>query len=297
MNQHFGNKLQEIRKKNGLSQEAFAEILEVSRQSVSKWESGQVYPEINKIIFISQYFNISLDELLKDAPQTQQRKVISLSKPFKSIPESPVVNYQTNDNNMLNRYTTPVQPVYVAPKKKLNLPALIGSIALGVVAVALVITAVMENYNNNYVPTEVVEAEEPVIPINISNNQMIYHYDDYNILNKIYYYYDKTQEKYIEILLPVEPYLEHSDGNSYGLEFANVYMDIGICVDVVMVNFEKYGYSEDDVQFFKYYSEQLGKYMTVLVPPTYDESEFSYYGYKVVELYIDGELQKIIVKL
>ena len=64
----FSYKLQELRKGSGMSQEEFAELLGVSRQSVSKWESGKGYPEIDKLIFISNYFNTSLDLLLKDTP-------------------------------------------------------------------------------------------------------------------------------------------------------------------------------------------------------------------------------------
>ena len=46
----FGMKLQSLRKEKGLSQEALAEKLHVSRQAVSKWESGAGYPEMDKLI-------------------------------------------------------------------------------------------------------------------------------------------------------------------------------------------------------------------------------------------------------
>jgi transcriptional regulator with XRE-family HTH domain len=62
---NFCEKLQMIRKSNNLSQEQLAEKLNVSRQAVSKWESGQGYPEIDKLIHLSNIFEISLDELLK----------------------------------------------------------------------------------------------------------------------------------------------------------------------------------------------------------------------------------------
>lgn len=61
----FCEKLQMIRKSNNLSQEQLADKLNISRQAVSKWESGQGYPEIDKLIHISKIFEISLDELLK----------------------------------------------------------------------------------------------------------------------------------------------------------------------------------------------------------------------------------------
>ncbi|MGV8982659.1 helix-turn-helix domain-containing protein [Clostridium sp.] len=62
----FSEKLQRLRKEKGLSQEQLAEVLNVSRQSVSKWESGQMYPEINKLIILSDLFKITLDELVRD---------------------------------------------------------------------------------------------------------------------------------------------------------------------------------------------------------------------------------------
>ena len=64
----FHEKLQELRKQNGLSQEALAERLDVSRQAVSKWESGQTYPETDKLIAISDIFGVTLDSLIKDGP-------------------------------------------------------------------------------------------------------------------------------------------------------------------------------------------------------------------------------------
>ena len=63
----------DLRKKNGLSQEELAEKMNVSRQSVSKWESAQSVPDLNKIIALSEIFGVSTDYLLKDsidAPDT-----------------------------------------------------------------------------------------------------------------------------------------------------------------------------------------------------------------------------------
>lgn len=62
----FSEKLQVLRKEKGLSQEKLAEILSVSRQAVSKWESGQTYPEIEKLIVLSDLFKITLDDLVRD---------------------------------------------------------------------------------------------------------------------------------------------------------------------------------------------------------------------------------------
>ncbi len=60
----FNKKLQELRKKKGLTQEELAEILFVSRTAVSKWESGRGVPNIESLKSISKFFLVSLDDLL-----------------------------------------------------------------------------------------------------------------------------------------------------------------------------------------------------------------------------------------
>lgn len=63
----LGEKIYALRMKNGLSQEAFGEKLGVSRQSVSKWETDQSVPELDKIVIISDLFSVSTDYLLKES--------------------------------------------------------------------------------------------------------------------------------------------------------------------------------------------------------------------------------------
>ena len=62
----FGEQLQLLRRANNLTQEDFAEQLQVSRQSVSKWESSKGYPEIEKIIYICNTYRITMDELFAE---------------------------------------------------------------------------------------------------------------------------------------------------------------------------------------------------------------------------------------
>lgn len=62
----LSEKLYKLRKNSGLSQEQLAEQLNVSRQAISKWESGTAVPESEKLITISNYFGVSVDYLLKD---------------------------------------------------------------------------------------------------------------------------------------------------------------------------------------------------------------------------------------
>ena len=60
----FNEKLQELRKRKGLTQEELAEVLYVSRTAISKWESGRGFPNIESLKSISKFFSVSLDELL-----------------------------------------------------------------------------------------------------------------------------------------------------------------------------------------------------------------------------------------
>ena len=62
----FNNKLYELRKQKGFSQEELANRLNVSRQTISKWEVGESTPDMEKLVAISDLFEISLDELVLD---------------------------------------------------------------------------------------------------------------------------------------------------------------------------------------------------------------------------------------
>lgn len=69
----FNEKLMELRKKKGWSQEELGNRLNVTRQTVSKWELAQTTPEMDKLIEISQLFDISLDELLNNPKFSEQK--------------------------------------------------------------------------------------------------------------------------------------------------------------------------------------------------------------------------------
>jgi len=62
----FGARLQELRHRHGVTQEQFAQQLNVSRQAVSKWESSKGYPELEKILYICNHYQVTMDELFGD---------------------------------------------------------------------------------------------------------------------------------------------------------------------------------------------------------------------------------------
>ena len=74
----LSEKLYKLRKNSGLSQEQLAEQLNVSRQAISKWESGTAVPESEKLITISNYFGVSVDYLLKDDEEDKAKATVSV---------------------------------------------------------------------------------------------------------------------------------------------------------------------------------------------------------------------------
>ena len=63
----FKEKLKELRRKKGLSQQELADKLDISRQSVYKWEQGISYPEITKLPELAKLFDVTVDDLLNDS--------------------------------------------------------------------------------------------------------------------------------------------------------------------------------------------------------------------------------------
>lgn len=80
----LADKILELRRSNNLSQEELAEKLDVSRQSISKWESGTSIPDLNKIIKLSEIFGVSTDYLIKD-DDTSAAPTIDKSSKGKSV--------------------------------------------------------------------------------------------------------------------------------------------------------------------------------------------------------------------
>lgn len=90
----FNNKLYNLRKKNGFSQEELANRLNVSRQTISKWEVGDSTPDMEKLIAISDLFDISLDELIMDKSPASNNEVTAKSEAVSEINK----NFLTDEN-------------------------------------------------------------------------------------------------------------------------------------------------------------------------------------------------------
>lgn len=78
----LADKIMNERKKNGWSQEDLAQRLDVSRQSVSKWESGQSVPDLSRILKLAELFGVSTDYLLKDDMEENAIEVITETSDF-----------------------------------------------------------------------------------------------------------------------------------------------------------------------------------------------------------------------
>ena len=78
----LGDKLSKLRKENNYTQEQLADVLGVSRQSISKWESNMTYPETDKLIRMSELFDCSLDYLLKDTEETDSKNQSGVQSPL-----------------------------------------------------------------------------------------------------------------------------------------------------------------------------------------------------------------------
>lgn len=99
----FCKNLQNLRKKQNMSQEQLAEKLDVTRQSVSKWESGQTYPEMDKLITICKLFNVDLNDLINGDVFDEKGKV--KSKSFFDNFVNDFTKYVKQVSNLLSKKT------------------------------------------------------------------------------------------------------------------------------------------------------------------------------------------------
>lgn len=95
----FHKNLYQLRKSSGLSQEELAEKLNVSRQTISKWELGESSPDMEKLIILSDYFQISLDELVLDRKPAAQTPPES-NAPVNAAKSHPILDKLLTESNI-----------------------------------------------------------------------------------------------------------------------------------------------------------------------------------------------------
>ena len=118
----FSDKLAQLRKVNNLSQEQLAEKLDVSRQSVSKWESGDTYPDMAKMIQLCKILNCSLPELMDDGTFNEEY----------SKPKTKDKSFSSYMHNFLD-YVTKTYNMFIHMTLKSKLICLIEMVCVGVV--------------------------------------------------------------------------------------------------------------------------------------------------------------------
>ena len=94
---NIGNQILNIRKENQLTQEEFGRLFHVTRQTVSNWENGKSYPDLQILVSMSNQFDISLDTLLKEDSKMVQsmdkERAMGIIKHEKSKSDKKVVQY------------------------------------------------------------------------------------------------------------------------------------------------------------------------------------------------------------
>lgn len=142
---NIGEKIYNLRQEKGWSQDELAEKLSVSRQSVSKWESGKTLPDSDKIILLSGLFSVSTDFLLIDSevfvPQNKADSApaeAALPADVVSMPDADMMKTQDNIQLPAEYKTAPTTTPIPAPKKKLS-KKIIAVIAVACMMIAAIV--------------------------------------------------------------------------------------------------------------------------------------------------------------
>ncbi len=214
----FGEKLQEVRRNNNISQEKLAEMLNVSRQSVSKWERNHGYPEIDKLIYMCDIFNVSLDELLREKQAEKypdpcfQEREMSDRRPISLVKEPEVKEIYPGNNGpsyesqspaevagYYNYNTCSAAPGYYGAgftaKKRRKMSArriiclVTGSLILGTVLCSVSFVAIVSRSRQNDVYCETYDDSDYFYEVSCyTDDKGIYYIidGDYGIADQIY---------------------------------------------------------------------------------------------------------------
>lgn len=145
----FNEKLQSLRKANKLSQEQLADMLDVTRQSVSKWESGTTYPEMDKLITMCKIFSCSLDDLTND--------------------EISEINVEKKDNaNLMSSLIKSIRDII--QKSVSMFSSMSGKQIVGVLVSLLFLGILLSVI---YIPFDILEENFYTIVVNLSNKKVV----------------------------------------------------------------------------------------------------------------------------
>ena len=162
----FSENLMRLRKQKGLSQEEFANEIDVSRQTVSKWELGSSTPEMEKLMQMSNFFGVSVDDLLNSDDITSKTIKVENTNNINETEKAPETNY--------NNYKT--ESDGKENKKKKTVTALIVTLIVGVIITILTILIILlirdfdEKENNKSSKNKVNNMTSNVVENKIENN-------------------------------------------------------------------------------------------------------------------------------
>ena len=175
----LADKITDLRKKNGWSQEELAEKLGVSRQSISKWESAQSAPDMNRIIKMSEIFGVSTDYLLKDSIDSVSGETVPIIESEIGCPVSmeeaaSFMDYKETSSKTLSFgvmmcILSPVLLIILAALQETSVINLSEAVAAGIgltilmifvaTAVAIFITTGLKGQRYEYLEKEAIDTE------------------------------------------------------------------------------------------------------------------------------------------
>ncbi len=110
---NIGERIKGIRKENNLSQEQFSELFHVTRQTISNWENGKSLPDLEMIVQISDYFDVSIDDLLKNNPslvkkidsEKSKKKMLLITLGILIILATSIIFFSVNHFKKMNQFS------------------------------------------------------------------------------------------------------------------------------------------------------------------------------------------------
>ena len=147
MNNQFSENLKKIRKEQNLSQEELADELGVSRQAISKWESSQAYPEMDKIIMLCDKFNLNIDDLLH-----RDIKEVKGEEESKKKLNNSIYGFLKNITNTINMFS---RMTFKSKVKCIFEQILIGLILLALSAIIVGALGILVSNLTSFLPFKV----------------------------------------------------------------------------------------------------------------------------------------------